>query len=101
MPLSPILGTLDSVHCLKHSPYSSQSDTQPSYRRRGLAGEAVRLLMAHVVETVPNVSRFVAKISDTNEPSMCLFKSLGFQVSPNETESSSTKASVPMWHTCS
>ena len=46
--------------------------------------------MAHVVETVPNVSRFVAKISDTNEPSMCLFKSLGFQVSPNETESSST-----------
>ena len=101
VPLSPILGTLDSVQRLEHSPYSSQSDTQPSYRRRGLASEAVRLLMAHVVETVPNVSRFVAKISDTNEPSIRLFKSLGFQVSPNETESSSPKSSVPMWHTCS
>lgn len=53
---------------------------EPSWRRQGLAREAVQLLVAYVLRAVPNVALFVAKISDDNEASLRLFRSLGFGV---------------------
>jgi Acetyltransferase (GNAT) domain len=48
-------------------------------RRRGLASEALMLLMAYAV-THLGVTRFVAKIGEDNTPSLLLFRAhLGYQ----------------------
>ena len=49
-------------------------------RRRGVGTEAV-LLMMNYGYTQLNLRRFVAKISDANEPSIAMFKRLGFVAS--------------------
>lgn len=50
-----------------------------SHRRRGLAEEALLLLIHFLLERMPAVSEFVAKVSDGNEPSLRLFTDrLGF-----------------------
>lgn len=49
-----------------------------SYRRRGLASEAARLLMLYAAQVL-GATRFVAKVLDTNEGSLRLFQQvLGF-----------------------
>jgi RimJ/RimL family protein N-acetyltransferase len=52
---------------------------EPAFRRRGLAAEAVRAMMAFAFRT-RGVRRFVAKISDANAASLRLFAKLGFRV---------------------
>jgi RimJ/RimL family protein N-acetyltransferase len=52
---------------------------EPSFRRRGLAAEAVRAMMAFAFRA-RGVTRFVAKIGDTNAASLRLFARLGFRV---------------------
>ena len=51
----------------------------PAFRRRGLAAEAVRAMMAFA-HRARGVTRFVAKISDANEASLRLFARLGFRL---------------------
>jgi hypothetical protein len=52
----------------------------PSFRRKGVAREAVRALMQYAALEL-GVRRFVAKISDENEASMRLFgEALGYRV---------------------
>jgi RimJ/RimL family protein N-acetyltransferase len=48
-------------------------------RRRGFASEAVRAMMVFALRS-RGVRRFVAKISDSNAPSLALFGRLGFRV---------------------
>ena len=48
-------------------------------RRRGFASEAVRAMMVFALRA-HGVRRFVAKISDSNAPSLGLFGRLGFRV---------------------
>ena len=53
---------------------------EPSFRRKGLAREAVALLMCYAMETLPH-RRFVAKILEDNAASRALFEgALGFHV---------------------
>lgn len=53
---------------------------EESFRRRGLAKEAIRLLMCYAVEVL-GATGFVAKILDSNEASIRLFQEvLGFTV---------------------
>ncbi|CAE8735270.1 unnamed protein product [Polarella glacialis] len=47
-------------------------------RRRGLAGEALRLMAGYCAQQL-GTRRFVAKIKDHNSASIALFESLGFQ----------------------
>ncbi|KAK2077544.1 hypothetical protein QBZ16_004389 [Prototheca wickerhamii] len=51
---------------------------EPSRRRRGLAEEALTLMMTYAVDTL-NVSLFRAKIGEQNTPSLRLFHKLGFK----------------------
>jgi RimJ/RimL family protein N-acetyltransferase len=46
----------------------------PSSRRKGLAKEALCLMMKYVMENL-KATKFVAKISDSNEASLNLFRS--------------------------
>ena len=46
-------------------------------RRKGLAFEALNLMMDYAIDKL-NVSQFVAKITSENKPSLELFKKLGF-----------------------
>jgi ribosomal protein S18 acetylase RimI-like enzyme len=52
---------------------------EPGQRRRGFASEAVRAMMVFALRA-RGVRRFVAKISDSNAPSLALFGRLGFRV---------------------
>lgn len=47
------------------------------HRRRGLAKEALQLMMRFGVEQL-RITRFYAKINKSNEPSLGLFRGLGF-----------------------
>lgn len=49
------------------------------YRRRGIAFESLTLLIHWLLQHEPRITLFVAKIADDNEPSMSLFKKLGFR----------------------
>ncbi|XP_038064266.1 N-acetyltransferase 9-like protein isoform X1 [Patiria miniata] len=51
---------------------------EPSCRRKGIGQEALLLMMQYGV-TKLQVSRFVAKIGLQNQPSLSLFKKLGFE----------------------
>lgn len=51
---------------------------KPEYRRRGLAREAVLLLVHYLLEHAARVQYLVVKINDDNTPSLRLFSSLGF-----------------------
>lgn len=51
----------------------------PSSRRKGLASEAVRLMM-HYAHRHLKVTRFIAKIKSRNVPSQNLFTRIGFRV---------------------
>ncbi|KAJ3117619.1 N-acetyltransferase 9 [Physocladia obscura] len=59
---------------------------EPSMRRKGIALEALQLLMHYAVTNIPSIHTFVAKISLKNNASRALFtKKLGFvQVSISE-----------------
>ncbi|GAB4824164.1 hypothetical protein N2152v2_011210 [Parachlorella kessleri] len=50
---------------------------EPRSRRKGIAEEAVLLLMSYAAAHL-GVARFRAKISDSNEPSLALFGKLGY-----------------------
>jgi RimJ/RimL family protein N-acetyltransferase len=51
----------------------------PSYRRKGLASECIRLMM-NFIHIYAGISTFIAKIGDGNNGSMRLFKDkLNFQ----------------------
>ena len=69
---------------------------EPRSRRRGLAQEALRLMMAYAAESL-GCRRFVAKIGQANVASLGLFRKLGFrefmlvEVSPRFTWSSSSQ----------
>ena len=52
---------------------------EPSRRRKGLATEALKLFMQFAVSTL-GTTKFVAKISNKNTPSIGLFKSLGYNI---------------------
>lgn len=52
----------------------------PKYRRRGIAREAIQMLMHYILSNIQDVAEFVVKVGDTNEPSLRLFKELGFAV---------------------
>ncbi|KAJ9454036.1 N-acetyltransferase 9-like protein [Diplonema papillatum] len=49
------------------------------YRGKGLASNAIQLLMQYVRTALPATETFVAKILSANEPSRQLFSKLGFQ----------------------
>ncbi|CAG9463627.1 unnamed protein product [Pedinophyceae sp. YPF-701] len=49
----------------------------PSSRRKGIAREAVRMMMAYAAADL-RTRRFVAKVKSGNEPSLALFRSLGY-----------------------
>ena len=51
---------------------------EPRSRRRGLAQEALRLMMAYAAESL-GCRRFVAKIGQANVASLGLFRKLGFR----------------------
>lgn len=51
---------------------------EPSSRRKGIATEALQLFMAYGVGTL-GVTRFRAKIGESNESSLQLFQKLGYQ----------------------
>lgn len=46
-------------------------------RKKGIAREAVEIMMAYAAQDL-NVTTFVAKILETNEPSIRLFEALGY-----------------------
>lgn len=48
-----------------------------SSRKKGIAREAVEIMMAYAAQDL-NVTTFVAKILETNEPSIRLFEALGY-----------------------
>jgi RimJ/RimL family protein N-acetyltransferase len=50
----------------------------PLRRRSGCAREAILLLFRWLLRHEPRISLLVAKINDDNEPSLCLFRALGF-----------------------
>jgi|EP00505_MAST-04D_sp_SCG-Rhode-Island_P002554 RimJ/RimL family protein N-acetyltransferase len=52
---------------------------EPSGRRKGLATEALHLFMHYAIDEL-GTTRFVAKISDVNKPSLALFTALGYQI---------------------
>ncbi|CAK0847546.1 unnamed protein product [Prorocentrum cordatum] len=52
---------------------------EPASRRRGLAREALSLMMGYCARELSTAS-FVAKIKDHNGPSIALFEGLGFQL---------------------
>jgi len=53
----------------------------PLQRRRGLGAESLLLIIHFLLQHMPSVSEFVAKISDDNEPSLRLFQEkLGFRL---------------------
>lgn len=47
-------------------------------RRKGIAREALKIFSSFIVDRIPNVKLFVAKIQLNNQASVLLFKSLGF-----------------------
>jgi len=51
---------------------------EPSSRRKGIATEALQLFMAYGVGKL-GVTRFRAKIGESNESSLQLFQKLGYQ----------------------
>uniref|UniRef100_A0A7S3VKR6 N-acetyltransferase domain-containing protein n=1 Tax=Dunaliella tertiolecta TaxID=3047 RepID=A0A7S3VKR6_DUNTE len=51
---------------------------EPGSRRKGIAQEAVRLMMAFAAQKL-NITRFRAKILSSNSASLALFKKLGFK----------------------
>ena len=55
-----------------------------AHRRRGLAREAITLLLRYALAALPErsaIERFKARLDDTNVPSRRLFESLGEEVS--------------------
>eukprot|EP00922_Rhytidocystis_sp_ex-Travisia-forbesii_P063915 GHVS01095045.1.p1 GENE.GHVS01095045.1~~GHVS01095045.1.p1 ORF type:complete len:226 (+),score=50.19 GHVS01095045.1:154-831(+) len=50
---------------------------ESNFRRKGLAREALELMMCHCAEQC-SVGTFVAKLKQSNEPSVRLFENLGF-----------------------
>ena len=53
--------------------------TEEEARRKGIATEAVQMMMEYANVHL-KVNRFVAKIAKENEPSLQLFKKLGFEL---------------------
>lgn len=47
-------------------------------RRKGIAEEAIEVFLEYVLKNIKNVRLFVAKIQDSNAPSIALFEKLGF-----------------------
>ena len=50
---------------------------EPAYRRKGLAQEALYIMMAYAKQKL-GTETFIAKIGDANEPSLNLFAKIGF-----------------------
>lgn len=48
-------------------------------RRMGIAEDAMRVFLKYILSHMKNVRVFVAKIQDTNAPSIALFEKLGFE----------------------
>jgi len=62
-------------------PYNAEVDImigEPSYRNKGLATEALNLIMHFGIHKL-QIKRFFAKISETNDPSIRLFERMGFE----------------------
>jgi RimJ/RimL family protein N-acetyltransferase len=62
-------------------PYNAEVDVmigEPCYRNKGLATEALNLIMHFGIHKL-QIKRFFAKISETNDPSIRLFERMGFE----------------------
>ena len=62
-------------------PYNAEVDImigEPCYRNKGLATEALNLIMHFGIHKL-QIKRFFAKISETNEASIRLFERMGFE----------------------
>eukprot|EP01133_Synstelium_polycarpum_P006263 gene6263-7264_t len=52
---------------------------EQSCRRRGLGRESIEIMMYYAATTLKHLTlRFIVKIGEENQPSIALFKSLGF-----------------------
>lgn len=68
---------LDDVDLINGNAEIGIAITSPESRGKGLAGEAIRLMLAYAFGEL-RLERVTARIIDGNEPSMHLFASIGF-----------------------